>query len=809
MATIVNTITQSTPSSSPAEGQEKKNFDSSRIDFLSSSFANIDSGRYTNLHVDSGHVNILTANSISFTGLNVDSGNITTLSTTTLNPATINATTINGDSGNYTNLTAVNLTATNLNISNGTTLSFAGIFTNLTADSANITNITSNTLKRTPPAGVTPGKYGQMGGNSKLSKAPIITVDSSGFINITDQGAVAGVASTAFDSASFNFSINTTDSGSTPVVKMAHTRKPGLEASASFYGTASKVPTIKINQYGHVDSIALVDIAGISGTNWDSANSTFQITQTDGTTVSEVINGWGDNQKIYFGAGQDLEIYHDTSNSVIRDGGTGSLIIAGDTIQIMNAAQTETMGLFQQDAATSIHYNNDPKLLTTATGVQVSGTAVTTAGITAGSHILPATDGDVDLGSSTKKFRDLHLSGSTLKIGTIQFKDSASGLRVEKITGNEVVPIVFRELEVDSATVSGNITAGTFTGDGNALTNFNAAQIRTHMSAGTGVGFASGVISIGQAVGTGNDVQFKDLLLTGDLTVQGTTTTISSATMDVTDKNITIAKGAADASAADGGGINIEGAGANFTYTSSNDRWNMNKALVVSMVHGNVTGTVTDISNHSTDTLSEGSTNLYFTQGRARQSISGDKGLTYNSGAGIMDVDSSNIIEFTRASLGGDKGLTYNTTTGVMDVDSANVKEMFTGANNIVYNNSTGQIRTNITSADLSTDSSYLTATSSNQLISSISALTHRSVKFLVQVRVDAGGEKVQTSEINVIHQGGNAFMTEYGRVGNTDDNLATYDADINSNNLRLLVTPANANTEFKVFKTAVKINTT
>ena len=809
MATIVNTITQSTPSSSPAEGQEKKNFDSSRIDFLSSSFANIDSGRYTNLHIDSSHINTLTANSISFTGLNVDSGNITTLSTTTLNPATINATTINGDSGNYVNLTATNLTATNLNISNGTTLSFSGIFTNLTADSANITNITSHTLKRTPPAGVTPGKYGQMGANSKLSKAPIITVDSSGFINITDQGAVAGVASTAFDSASFNFSINTTDSGSTPVVKMAHTRKPGIDASAGFYGTSSKIPTVKINQYGHVDSIALVDIAGISSTNWDSANSTFQITQTDGSVVSEVINGWGDNQKIFLGTGQDLQIYHDTTNSVIKDNGDGSLILASDNVAIQNVGQTETMATFQQDAGTALYFDNGQKLVTTTAGVQVTGTMTTTSGITAGSHILPATDGDVDLGSATKKFRDLHLSGSTLKIGTIQFKDSASGLRVEKITGNEVVPIVFRELNVDSATVTGNITAGTFTGDGNALTNFNPAQIRTHITAGTGVSFVGGEIAIGQAVGTGNDVQFKDLILTGDLTVQGNTTTLNTATLDVEDKNITIAKGAASAADADGGGINIEGAGANFTYTSSNDRFNMNKDLQVSMMHGNVTGTVSSLANHDTDALSEGSTNLYFTQGRARQSISGDKGLTYNSGTGIMDVDSSNIIEFTRASLGGDKGLTYNTTTGVMDVDSANVKEMFTGVNNIVYNNSTGQIRTNITSADLSTDSSYLTATSSNQVISSISALTHRSVKFLVQVRVDAGGEKVQTSEINVIHQGGNAFMTEYGRVGNTDDNLATYDADINTNNLRLLVTPANANTEFKVFKTAVKINTT
>ena len=315
----------------------------------------------------------------------------------------------------------------------------------------------------------------------------------------------------------------------------------------------NRLKEIYVNWEDHVaglDAIPETDLDNVVDDTFDFI--------AEGDNVGEKVLKWVDDEiKNSSNDNDDSNTgYHDVDfESYIKDNGTGSLVIAGDTIQIMNAAQTETMGLFQQDAATSIHYNNDPKLLTTATGVQVSGTAVTTAGITAGSHILPATDGDVDLGSSTKKFRDLHLSGSTLKIGTIQFKDSASGLRVEKITGNEVVPIVFRELEVDSATVSGNISAGTFTGDGNALTNFNAAQIRTHMSAGTGVGFASGVISIGQAVGTGNDVQFKDLLLTGDLTVQGTTTTISSATMDVTDKNITIAKGAADASAAEDAAI--------------------------------------------------------------------------------------------------------------------------------------------------------------------------------------------------------------------------------------------------------------
>ena len=128
---------------------------------------------------------------------------------------------------------------------------------------------------------------------------------------------------------------------------------------------------------------------------------------------------------------------------------------------------------------------------------------------------------------------------------------------------------------------------------------------------------------------------------------------------------------------------------------------------------------------------------------------------------------------------------------------------MFSGTNNIVFSN--GEISTNISSADLSTDSTNLSTTSSNQVVSSISALTHRSVKYLVQVGVNASN-KFQTSEINVIHHGGSAFMTEYGRVGNTDDNLATFDADVNTNNLRLLATPANANTIIKVFKTAFKI---
>ena len=67
--------------------------------------------------------------------------------------------------------------------------------------------------------------------------------------------------------------------------------------------------------------------------------------------------------------------------------------------------------------------------------------------------------------------------------------------------------------------------------------------------------------------------------ITGNLQVDGTTTTVNSTTMDVADINITIADGAANAAAADGAGITVDGAGATMSYSSTNDEWQFNKPI--------------------------------------------------------------------------------------------------------------------------------------------------------------------------------------------------------------------------------------
>ena len=74
-------------------------------------------------------------------------------------------------------------------------------------------------------------------------------------------------------------------------------------------------------------------------------------------------------------------------------------------------------------------------------------------------------------------------------------------------------------------------------------------------------------------------VSATDLTLSGNLTVNGTTTTVNSTTLDVADLNITIADGAADAAAANGAGITVDGASANITYTSATDSWDFNKPI--------------------------------------------------------------------------------------------------------------------------------------------------------------------------------------------------------------------------------------
>jgi hypothetical protein len=88
-----------------------------------------------------------------------------------------------------------------------------------------------------------------------------------------------------------------------------------------------------------------------------------------------------DNGKAIFGASDDLQIYHDGSNSVIKDGGTGNLNILAGQLRIKNPTDAESLIEADVNGEVRLYHDNAEKLTTTSTGIDVTGT-ITTDGLT-------------------------------------------------------------------------------------------------------------------------------------------------------------------------------------------------------------------------------------------------------------------------------------------------------------------------------------------------------------------------------------------------------------------------------------------
>lgn len=85
---------------------------------------------------------------------------------------------------------------------------------------------------------------------------------------------------------------------------------------------------------------------------------------------------FGDNDKAIFGAGSDLQIYHDGSNSKIQEIGTGNLFI--DTTDALTLRQYSTNSVtakFVGGGASELYHNNSKKMETTSSGCVITGNA--------------------------------------------------------------------------------------------------------------------------------------------------------------------------------------------------------------------------------------------------------------------------------------------------------------------------------------------------------------------------------------------------------------------------------------------------
>jgi hypothetical protein len=83
-----------------------------------------------------------------------------------------------------------------------------------------------------------------------------------------------------------------------------------------------------------------------------------------------------DNGKLLIGNDDDLQIYHDGTNSYIQDSGTGELRLRGTTIRLTDHDGSENFANFNDNGSVELYHNNVRKLETFSSGVQLDDNLV-------------------------------------------------------------------------------------------------------------------------------------------------------------------------------------------------------------------------------------------------------------------------------------------------------------------------------------------------------------------------------------------------------------------------------------------------
>lgn len=350
----------------------------------------------------------------------------------------------------------------------------------------------------------------------------------------------------------------------------------------------------------------------------------------------------------------EVTVDTDKKTLVVHDGST----TGGYPLMREGASSTASTGSF----SSNVTVGGTLAVTNTAT---LSGGAAITGDLDMTGHIIPAANITYDLGSSTMMWRDIYVGPGSLFVngkkvidddsGTIQISTSEDQNLKVRTSGTGVLQIVSSNgiaIDGELNTSSGDIQVG----DHIDMNSNLIKEVATPVS-GTDAAnknyvdtAAAGAMTSGSNAISGTTLNTTgNATIGGNLTVSGTTTTINTSQINLAD-NILLLNSDATGNATASAGIEVERGddlNVQLLWDESNDRWSVgaedfySSGSFIGNLTGDVTGeadTVAALTGHSTDNLTEGTSNLYHTAQRVRDALSVSGDLNYDSATGVFST---------------------------------------------------------------------------------------------------------------------------------------------------------------------------